>query len=301
MTVHARPGFDPAEAEENSRAKAVPIARHAWRLGLTFDDLARLPYSDKTDRSAPTLRRLATAAFRASPDPADRRRNPPHSRTSDTWRHVRAELADLEDRARYGHPDAVPRTLLDERDAWTPTAVRRPVVDVHLPDGPPEEIPADIPPVDFDPAEAAARLAEADRLAERETARRPRPVDLAAYGPGDAPALVTSGARPRLPGDPTPGAAPRGWDTVTALPPLDPARPCRWCGAPAVIGTLNGWRCQSHPPVRGDPRGDWGWALNWQWVPGRVCPPGACWCGRCTRYDPGGAPMRSLRPGAATT
>lgn len=309
MTGPARPAYDPDEAEENSRRKAKVLARYAYRHGLTFMDLGDLPYAVKGDRKAPSLRRFAAAAYRD----AGVTENVPHSRTAGTWTYLRAELADLEDRAAYGMPGAPTVDLLERRGDWV-----RQVVDLHLPepDGPADEIPADTPapdvgpapqdcaptptpPVDFDPAEAAARLAEGDRLARQEAAtRRPRrltPASLAPYAHGDEPALITSGSRPVLPGDPPAPRAPRGWDVVAALPPLDPAESCRWCGQPAVIGTLNGWRCPAHPPVRGDSRGDWGWAMNWAAAPGRSCPPTVCWCGRHPHYTPASPSLPGMR------
>lgn len=304
MTAAAVDRYDPAaddehgpDAEENARRKAKVIAAYAWRLGITFDELGALPYSDKHDRKRPTLRRFAAAAYRA----AGVAENVPHSRTSDTWRHLREELEALAERAEFGAGDVPAGDLLDERTRW-------------LPDREPDEIPAEIPP-----PLTAAQLAAATpvarqfgdvarRVADRLDAderhagpllppppsRRVRPVDLLPYA--EAPALVTSGARPVLPGEPAPPGRPRGWDALVALGPLDPPRPCRWCGEPAVVGTLNGWRCAEHPPVRGDVRGDWGWGLDWTPKPGRSCPATGCWCGRCDRYDVKGEPLRSLRP-----
>jgi hypothetical protein len=302
-----RPAYDPDEAEENARAKAGPIALYAYRLGITYPELDALPYSSR-DRSIPTRRRFATAALRASADPADHDRNPPHSDTADSWDHVRRELAALEDRERYGF-DPPPRDLLHERARWLP----RPVETVPLPEPgePPDDMPADIPLADFDPEETAARLAEDDRLAERELppplrseqlarttppARRARPLDLVAYD--SPPALVTAGSPPLLPGEKILPGPPRGWHLLAALGPVQPERPCRWCGHPAIVGTLNGWRCWAHWPVRGDSRGDWGWNLNWAPNPGKPpCLPSVCYCGRCPHYDPGGNSARGVRAG----
>lgn len=249
-----RPAYDPDEAQDNSRRKARLIAEYAYRCGITWEELGALPYSDKADRKRPTLRRFAAAAF----DARGEQENVPHSRTSDTWRHVYDELTDLEDRERYGFPEpAHVRDLLDQRPDWV-----RPSLTV-VPDQPPDEIPAETPPP-----------------------RRPRPVDLAAYDV--PPALVTSGP-PRLLRRPAP-SPPRGWTQLATLPRLD--QPCRWCGRPAVVGTLNGWRCPAHPPTRGDPRGDWGWALDWTPHLPPVCLISACYCGRCTHYDPAGHPVK---------
>jgi len=74
---------------------------------------------------------------------------------------------------------------------------------------------------------------------------------------------------------------PRGWGALAALGPL-PDRICSFCGAPAIVGTLDGWRCQDCPPL--ERRRGWGWALDWTPAPGRSCPPGTCWCGRCGHY-----------------
>lgn len=109
---------------------------------------------------------------------------------------------------------------------------------------------------------------------------------------------MTAGSPPLLPGE-TIAPAPRGWDALAQLPPLQ-GRSCRWCGAPAIVGTLNGYRCADHPPVRGDARGDWGWGFNWAPTErtGR-CLPSRCYCGRCPQYDPTGEPsglsVRELR------
>jgi hypothetical protein len=273
-----RPAYDPDEAEENAKAKAAQIALYAYRLGIAFDDLGRLPYSDRTDRKAPTLRRFAAAAFQA----AGIRANVPHSRTSDTWRYVRAQLADFAERERYGF-DPPPRDLLDERASWLP----RPVETVPLPD--PGEPPDDMPDV------IPGREAEAAEYERRRAAvlppRRARPLDLVAYD--TPPALVTAGSPPLLPGEKIRSGPPRGWHLLAALGPVQPERPCRWCKYPAIVGTLNGWRCWAHWPVRGDPRGDWGWNLNWAPNPGKPpCLAAVCYCGRCPHYDPAGQPLK---------
>jgi hypothetical protein len=74
---------------------------------------------------------------------------------------------------------------------------------------------------------------------------------------------------------------PRGWGALAALGPL-PDRVCSFCGRPAIVGTLDGWRCAGCPPL--EARRGWGWALDWTPAPGRSCPPGTCWCGRHPHY-----------------
>jgi hypothetical protein len=278
------------EADANSRHKADLIAEYLWRCGLTVADVAWLPY---TDRHGPSRARLARAAYRAVIDPCPKRgdHSPPSSVGSDSWRHVLAALADLADRERYDF-DAPPRDLLDERDEWLPTPHLRAVQTVDLPDPgeppeePPDEIPAEMPPPMT--AEQLARNTPPPRE------RRPRPLDLVPYD--TRPALVTAGSPPLLHGQTSGHGPPRGWHELAALGPLEPERPCRWCGNPAIVGTLNGWRCWAHWPVRGDPRGDWGWNLNWAPNPGKPpCLAAACYCGRCPHYDPSG---QSLKQGA---
>jgi hypothetical protein len=260
--VTARPGYDPDAAEENSQRKAGPIASYAYRLGISWEDLGTLPYSDKEHRKAPTLRRFAAAAFTA----AGVAENVPHSRTSDTWHHVREALAELEDREAYGY-DPPPRDLLDQHSDWI-----RPALTV-VPDPPSDPVGKQEP----------------TQVSAPPRPPRPRPTDLVPYDV--PPALVTSGDRPGR----RPAAAdlPRGWADLAALGPLDPPRPCRWCGGDGVVGTLNGWRCPDHPPRQGDPRGDWGWALDWTPTPETTCLASACYCGRCPHYDPAGPPMKS--------
>jgi hypothetical protein len=265
-----RPAYDPDEAQENAKAKAPHLALYAYRLGIAWQELGGLPYSDRTDRKAPTLRRFAAAAFRAAGITA----NVPHSRTSDTWDYVRTELAALEDRERYGF-DPPDRDLLDQRARW----IARPVHTIPIPDPgePPDDMPADIP------AELPARVTPPPR--------RARPLDLVVYD--TPPALVTAGSPPLLPGQTIRAGPPRGWHELATLGPLNPARPCRWCGAPAIVGTLNGWRCSAHWPTRGDHRGDWGWNLNWAPNPAKPpCLAAACYCGRCPHYDPAGQALK---------
>jgi hypothetical protein len=237
-------------AEANARRKAKAIAAFAWRLGISYDELVTLEYSDRHDRHKPTLRRFAAAAFKA----AGVDENVPHSRTSDTWRYLRGELADRE---RFGFDPPSARDLLEQRGQWIAEAW--PAVDpMHETPSPAGEL-------------AAVVEAVADELDSREQPlvvtrpRRVRPVELAPYAAGDAPALVTSGCPPHVRDSTT--DPPRGWLELAKLGPL-PGRSCRWCGAGAVVGTLNGWRCAQHWPWPGDPKGDWGWQLNW--APGRT-------------------------------
>lgn len=252
-------------AEANARRKAALIALYAWRLGITFDELGALEYSDKHDRHRPTLRRFAAAAFKA----AGVDENVPHSRTSDTWRYLRVELDELADRERYGFDPPPARDLLEQRGDWIPAAW--PDVAGFPPDLTREQLAAATP-----------------------AARRIRPVDLVPYAADERPALVASGCPPLLKGSTI--APPRGWLELAELGPLEPARSCRWCGAAAIIGTPNGWRCSGHWPVPGDPKGDWGWRLNWAPKPERgPCLRAVCYCGRCPHYDVTCQPLQSLR------
>jgi hypothetical protein len=68
---------------------------------------------------------------------------------------------------------------------------------------------------------------------------------------------------------------PRGWDVLAGLPPL-PGRVCLICDAPAIVGTLDGYRCAAHPPR-------WGQGLDWT-PKGRPCAGVRCYCGRCPTY-----------------
>lgn len=280
--------FDPIAVDEagpppevNSRRKADVIALYAWRLGVTFEQLGTLPYSDKHDRHRPSLRRFATAAFRA----AGVDENVPHKRTSETWRYLREALNELADRERFGFGTAPARDLLEQRAQWLPTVV---------------ELPGAVGDREVAIAVAFRDVAEGRPVTplapEPHRVRRVRPSELAPYASDEAPALVTSGCPPALAG--STAGPPRGWLEFARLDPV-PGRSCRWCGAPAVVGTLNGWRCAQHWPVPGDPRGDWGWQMNWS--PKRdaaACLLSRCYCGRCPHYDVTGQPVRSLRGGA---
>lgn len=315
------------EADANSRHKAALIAEYLWRTNLAVADVAWLPYSD---RHGPSRTRLARAAYRAIPDPCPKHgdHSPPSSLGSDSWRYVLAELADLYDRERFGFPEpAPPRDFAYERDQWRqpgPVETLELPEPGELPDEEPDEIPAEIPPgvIVCGPAEPtpedvamvrefaalivadprvppdltadAVQRATLEALHAPAVPRRARPLDLVAYA--TPPALVTAGSPPLLPGEAIPTGPPRGWAVLAAPGPLNPARPCRWCGAPAVVGTLNGWRCADHPPRRGDPRGDWGWGFNWAPNPAKPpCLAAACYCGRCPHYDPAG---QALKQGA---
>lgn len=67
---------------------------------------------------------------------------------------------------------------------------------------------------------------------------------------------------------------------AATLPPLQPERACRGCGAPAVIGTPDGWRCPACPP-------EWGSRLKWgRRAEGTWCAPRRCYCGLCPGYTP---------------
>lgn len=280
-------------AEANARRKAEVIALFAWRLGISYDELVTLEYSDRHDRHKPTLRRFAATAFKA----AGVTENVPHSRTSDTWRYLRGELVELSDRERFGFDPPPARDLLEQRGQWIAEAW--PAVD------PMHESPPD--PLALEPGETIGDREVAVAVAFRDVAegrpiepyvppsRRVRPSELAPYAAGDAPALVTSGCPPHVRDSTT--DPPRGWLELAKLPPLT-GRSCRWCGAGAIVGTLNGWRCAQHWPWPGDPKGDWGWQLNW--TPGPnvgACLASRCYCGRCAHYDVTGQPVRSLRGG----
>jgi hypothetical protein len=274
-----------AEADANSRHKADLIAEYLWRADLDVADVAWLPYSN---RHGPSRTRLARAAYRTVPDPCPKRgdHSPPSSLGSDSWRYVLDALTDLADRDRYGFPEpAPPRDLTDQRATWLRPAVET----VEIPE------PGELPPggTACGPSAPTPEDVEVVRqFAETLAAappRRSRPLDLVAYDV--APALVTSGSPPAG-HRPVHVGPPRGWDDLAALGPLDPPHPCRWCGREAIVGTLNGWRCAAHWPRRGDPRGDWGWSLNWAPDPGRVCLAAACYCGRCPHYDPSGAGLK---------
>jgi hypothetical protein len=286
-------------AEANARRKAKAIAEFAWRLGISYDELGTLEYSDRHDRHKPTLRRFAAAAFRA----AGVDENVPHSRTSDTWRYLRGELVELADRERFGFDPPPARDLLEQRGQWIAEAW--PAVDpMHETQPPPLSLeqrqrPPRPPGLELEAGETigdrevAVAVALADAFEARP--RRVRPSELAPYAAGDAPALVTSGCPPHVRDSTT--DPPRGWLELAALGPL-PGRSCRWCGAVAVVGTLNGWRCAQHWPWPGDPKGDWGWQLNWSPGPNvGACLASRCYCGRCAHYDVTGQPVRSLRGG----
>lgn len=122
----------PVEAtqEQNREAKARLIARHAWRLGLTIEQLAVMPYSGE----ARSLTRFARAAYRESPDPADHDRNPPSSLQSRTWRLVTEKLTQMGALEAAALP--VPaRDLTHERHAWLPDEATEPVPALPAPSG----------------------------------------------------------------------------------------------------------------------------------------------------------------------
>jgi hypothetical protein len=279
-------------AEANARRKAEVIALFAWRLGISYDELVTLEYSDRHDRHKPTLRRFAATAFKA----AGVTENVPHSRTSDTWQYLRGELVELADRERFGFDPPPARDLLEQRGQWIAEAW--PAVD-PMHETQPLKLPPGViacgPAAGELPPEDVATVVEFARELEQRRPRRVRPSELAPYAAGDAPALVTSGCPPHVRDSTT--DPPRGWLELAQLGPL-PGRSCRWCGAGAVVGTLNGWRCAQHWPWPGDPKGDWGWSLNW--APGPTvgaCLASRCYCGRCAHYDVTGQPVRSLRGG----
>lgn len=72
---------------ENRETKARPLARYLWRLGLTVDDVRRLPYASR-DRTVPTMKAFARAAYREAG--VDLRE--PSSPASETWDLVAAKL-----------------------------------------------------------------------------------------------------------------------------------------------------------------------------------------------------------------
>lgn len=70
------------------------------------------------------------------------------------------------------------------------------------------------------------------------------------------------------------------WEQYAAgLEPLE-GRECVVCLAPAVLGTIDGFRCAGHPPA-------WGRSLSWGSRPaGSYCTLTRCYCGRCAHYAP---------------
>lgn len=146
MTTAApeRPPTRPPTELENRRIKARAIALYLWRLGLTVEDVRALPYSSRTDRSIPTMTKLARAAFAASPRPEAREKDPPDGRSSRTWAIAEEKLAEIASMAARGLP--VPeRDLLQERDLWLP----------HQPTPAQTDAPPALPPAPRAPTDVA--------------------------------------------------------------------------------------------------------------------------------------------------
>ena len=90
--------------------------------------------------------------------------------------------------------------------------------------------------------------------------------------------------------------APRGWDELAAMSPID-AR-CHRCGGAAVTRSPDGPRCAQHPPVAGEygevlrvgsrvlhvARDGWGVGVDWTPVPCRG--PARCYCRSHSRVLP---------------
>lgn len=132
---------------ENREAKARPLARYLWRLGLTVDDVRRLPYASR-DRKVPTMKAFARAAYRE----AGVELREPSSPASETWDLVAAKLAVMAGWEAAGRP--VPeRDLRHLADRWwRPTELgsdgatsnsQRPELEVGVDAGPAANLAAD--------------------------------------------------------------------------------------------------------------------------------------------------------------
>lgn len=171
-----------------------------------------------------------------------------HTPTATTNRQVKAlTLARLA--WRYG-------VTADELDAMTPPVRRRfaTLAEVNPP-GPESDTWPD----------ASARLARMWSLADSPDAP---PHDLA----GERPEWMRHTVAAVVP----PEQAPPGWaERTAALPPLA-GKTCLHCDQPAVLRTLDVYRCPGHPPVGQE----WGSRLNWRRNPNATCLRGRnCLCG----------------------
>ena len=105
---------------ENRETKARPLARYLWRLGLTVDDVRRLPYASR-DRKVPTMKAFARAAYRE----AGVELREPSSPASETWDLVAAKLSVMAGWEAAGRP--VPeRDLRHLADRWWRPATETP-------------------------------------------------------------------------------------------------------------------------------------------------------------------------------
>jgi hypothetical protein len=267
--AEVKPPTEATEAE-NREAKAKLIARYAWRLGLTGDDLRQLPYSG-TERC---LTRLARAAYRASDKPADHDRNPPHSARSRTWRLVEKKLQKAAENRAAGKatPD---QDLLHMRLAWLPDDA-----DPWKQDPPPEESPCPAP------APTAGTSLTA-------------PSSPAATSPGPSTSKGPPGSSPTSPSACAPLSLPRGWAELAALPPLETGTCLHHPDRRPVVVTPDGGRCADCPPQHAEipthfkPSKDQaaqdlveyrgvadGWGITLNWTPRHCNLPLRCYCGR---------------------
>lgn len=260
---------DPVVESRNRQAKAKALARWCWRHGVDGADIAAAG-KDRLDRWA----RSADV-------------HPPRGGgDGDTWTATRMDLLSYAEWA--GRNPSDPRTErphLDEHHAWTTT----PLPDLRrvaraCRTRPEEPCPSPSPsPPPRRPAAPAAGTPATRAASARSSAPTTGTGSPAPSGSGTAPAVV-----PR-------SKWPKGWEHLENLEPV-PDADCFKCGAPAVIGTLDGWRCAGHPPVGRE----WGarrplpaaspapWHGGIDWTPHPQRPPcgRTCLCGRCPHYQP---------------
>ncbi|HET9656674.1 MAG TPA: hypothetical protein VFP72_15065, partial [Kineosporiaceae bacterium] len=231
------PEPDPDDPQTRRDLKASLIARYAWRLGMTADQLDALfwalPYASKSrNRNELTMTRFARDAYEADGQPKGEV-NEPSSPDSKSWVMAVQKLAAMESAVAAGNPGGWPipeQDLTWQSGTWLP------------PDGVAVgERGEDAPPP---PSPAGSDRDHAEPVGVEGGEATYHPAGTTTAAPADSEPWWAS-----LTSEELAAQLPPGWVELAALGPLDEGECIHHPGVRPIVITRDGGRCASCPPM----------------------------------------------------